>query len=194
MCAYFSALHGPELTRNQVQTAIDTRTVDKDFLVRISVGRMACAVLGRLLGHAKTTISYPLSKRLKQHYTVHLFYARARLDLPTFEDSAVQRQLEEASQSFSRSGVAWDTFSMVTSALSTAVHITSEVSMLAAILKDQPDGTLLATISLSQSILDWMSRAKSMDRGHGGECLVSLSVAPFLEHHFSPSMGSYNAK
>ena len=130
---------------------------------------MACAVLGRLLNHAKTTISYPLSKRLKQHYTVHLFYARARLDLPTFEDPAVQRQLEAASQSFSRSGLAWDTFSMVVSAVSTAIHITSEVSMLAAVLRDQPDGTLLATISLSQSVLDWISKTKSMDRGHGGK-------------------------
>ncbi|KAI0726052.1 P-loop containing nucleoside triphosphate hydrolase protein [Fomitopsis betulina] len=149
-----------------VQMAIDTRTVDTDFLVRISVGRMACAVLGRLLNHAKTTISYPLSKRLKQHYTTHLFYARARLDLPTFEDPAVQRQLEAASHS-SGSGVAWDTFFMTTSTVSTAVRIISEVSMLAAVLRDQPDGTLLATITLSQSILDWFSKSRSMDRGQG---------------------------
>ncbi|TFY58122.1 hypothetical protein EVJ58_g6609 [Rhodofomes roseus] len=149
-----------------VQIAIDTRTVDKDFLVRISVGRMGCAVLGRLLGHAKSTISYPLANRLKQYYTVHLFHARARLDLPTFEDPAVQRQLEEASQA-SQGGVAWDTFSMTTSAVSTALHITSEVSMLATILKDQPDGKLLATISLSQSLLDWFSKSNSIDRGHG---------------------------
>jgi len=149
-----------------VQTAIDTRTVDKDFLVRISVGRMGCAVLGRLLGHVKNTLSYPLSNRLRQHYTVHLFHARARLDLPTFEDPAVQRQLEEASQA-SRGGVAWDTFSMTTSAVSTALHIMSEVSMLAAILKDQPDGMLLATISLSQSLLDWFAKSNSIDRGQG---------------------------
>lgn len=141
---------------------------------------MACAVLGRLLNHAKTTISYPLSKRLRQYYSVHLFYARARLDLPTFEDPAVQRQLEEASQSFSRSGVAWDTFSMVISAVSTAVHITSEVSMLAAVLKGQPDGTLLATISLSQSILDWIARTKSVDRGHGGKQRALISVDTVL--------------
>ncbi|KZT68757.1 P-loop containing nucleoside triphosphate hydrolase protein [Daedalea quercina L-15889] len=149
-----------------VQTAIDTRTVDQDFLVRISAGRMGCAVLGRLLGHVKTSISYPLSNRLKQHYTVHLLYARARLDLPTFEDPAVQRQLEEASQS-SRGGVAWDTFSMVVSAVSTAIHITSEVSMLVAVLRDQPDSTLLATICLSQSLLDWFSKNNSIDRGQG---------------------------
>lgn len=140
---------------------------------------MGCAVLGRLLNHAKTTISYPLSKRLKQYYTVHLFHARARLDLPTFEDPAVQRQLEEASQSFSGSGVAWDTFSMVISAVSTAVHITSEVSMLAAVLKDQPDSTLLAAISLSQSVLDWVSKTKSMDRGQGGE----QHVRSFVDAH-----------
>lgn len=159
--------------------AIDTRTVDTDFLVRISVGRMACAVLGRLLNHAKTTISYPLSKRLKQHYTTHLFYARARLDLPTFEDPAVQRQLEAASHS-SGSGVAWDTFFMTTSTVSTAVRIISEVSMLAAVLRDQPDGTLLATITLSQSILDWFSKSRSMDRGQGGKQCVCSLVDAFL--------------
>ncbi|KZT68754.1 P-loop containing nucleoside triphosphate hydrolase protein [Daedalea quercina L-15889] len=148
-----------------IQTAIDTRTVDKDFLVRISAGRTGCAVLGRLLGHAKASLAYPLSNRLKQHYTMHLFHARARLDLPTFEDPAVRRQIEEASHS-SRGGVAWDTFSMMVTAVSTAINITSEVSMLVAVLKDQPDGTLLAVICLSQSFLNWFSEIKSAGQGH----------------------------
>ncbi|KZT08913.1 P-loop containing nucleoside triphosphate hydrolase protein [Laetiporus sulphureus 93-53] len=150
-----------------VQTAVDTRTVDKDLLLRVSLGRMGCAIVGRLLSYGIKRISYPLSARLKQHYSVHLFYARARLDLPTFEDPAVQRQLEEASTS-SRGGIAWDTFSMVSSAVTSAVLIVSQVSVLAGILRTQLDGPLLACISLSHTVMDWLFSNKFSDMNSGG--------------------------
>ncbi|KAI0935711.1 hypothetical protein AcW1_000157 [Taiwanofungus camphoratus] len=144
---------------NIVQVAIDTRTVDKDFLLRISLGRMGCAIANRLLSYAKSRIAYPLRARLKQHYSVHLFYARARLDLPTFEDPAVQRQLEEASSS-SSSGIAWDTFTMASAVSTMAIQIVSQISVLMDVLKGQPDGPLLAAISLSQSIFEWFHTNK----------------------------------
>ncbi|CCL99959.1 uncharacterized protein FIBRA_01984 [Fibroporia radiculosa] len=142
-----------------VQTAVDTRTVDTNLLMRISFGRIGCAIVIRLLSFAKSAISYPLIARLKQHYSVHLFHARARLDLPTFEDHAVQRQLEAASAS-SRGGIAWDTFSMVSSAVMSAVQIITQLSVLMAILREQLDGPLLAAIGLSHSVFEWLFSTK----------------------------------
>lgn len=150
-----------------MQVAIDTRTVDKDFLLRISLGRMGCAIANRLLSYAKSRIAYPLRARLKQHYSVHLFYARARLDLPTFEDPAVQRQLEEASSS-SSSGIAWDTFTMASAVSTMAIQIVSQISVLMDVLKGQPDGPLLAAISLSQSIFEWFHTNKVYGPTAGG--------------------------
>lgn len=138
-----------------VQTAVESRTVDKNFLLHVSIGRIACAITERLLDYAKRSISFPLQARLKQHYAVHLFQARARLDLPTFEDPAVQRQLEDASGT-SRGSIAWTTFQMISTAGSTAVQIVSQTTVLARILREQQDGPLLASISLLQSVFDWL--------------------------------------
>lgn len=139
---------------------------------------MACAIGERLLDHAQSSISYPLSARLKQHYSVHLFHARARLDLPTFEDPAVQRQLDEASGT-SRGSIAWKTFKMVSFAISTSVQITTQTTVLAGILTDQLDGPLLAGISMLQSIFDWFV-------GHQMFAFGATGKAPILEQSLSP--------
>ena len=139
----------------QVQEAIDTRTVDEQVLLRISAGRVACSVAKRFLNYFKSRLSYILNARLKQHFSVHLFHARARLDLPTFEDPAVQRQLEAASSMSSHGSIAWDTVNMVVGAGSTSIQIVSQVSVLASVLRGQQGGLLLAALSFAQSVFDW---------------------------------------
>ncbi|KAH9891326.1 P-loop containing nucleoside triphosphate hydrolase protein [Cubamyces lactineus] len=139
-----------------LQTAIDTRTVDKDLLFRVCLGRIACTLGRRLLNYARQELRGPLSRRLKQRYSLHLFHARARLDLPTFEDPLVQRQLEDAS---STSGsIAWDTLVMASGIVSTAIQVVSQVSVLARVLGAQQDGVLLAILSFSSSLSDWVTR------------------------------------
>ncbi|OBZ79057.1 hypothetical protein A0H81_00110 [Grifola frondosa] len=125
-----SAYSGQLLTILQV--AIDTRSVDKELLLRISLARIACT------------------------YSIHLFHARARLDLPTFEDTAVQRQLEDASTS-SGHGLAWDTLQMGIHIMSAAVQVVSQVGVLGSVLSGQRDGFLLAIISFSASAFDWFN-------------------------------------
>ncbi|KAH9930399.1 P-loop containing nucleoside triphosphate hydrolase protein [Epithele typhae] len=139
-----------------LQTAIDTRTVDADALFRISLARVACSVARRILSHALAELRGPLSRRLKAQFSLHLFRARARLDLPTFEDPLVQRQLEEAS---STSGsIAYDTLMMASSIVSTLVQVVSQISVLAQVLGGQRDGILLAILSFATSISDWVTR------------------------------------
>ncbi|PSS06636.1 hypothetical protein PHLCEN_2v3592 [Hermanssonia centrifuga] len=108
-----------------------------------------------LLSYAKRRVSYPLSARLKQHYSIHIFEARARLDVPTFEDPAVQRQLDSAS-SFNGQSVAWGTFTMVSGLATTAVKVVTQVSVLADVLKTQQDGPLLALLSFVPSLGEWL--------------------------------------
>ncbi|KAI0770932.1 P-loop containing nucleoside triphosphate hydrolase protein [Trametes elegans] len=141
-----------------LQTAIDTRTVDKDLLFRICLGRIACTFGRRILDYALQELRVPLARRLKLQYSLHLFHARARLDLPTFEDPMVQRQLEDAS---STSGsIAWDTLVMASGIASTAVQVVSQLSVLAQVLGAHQDGVLLALLSFGASLSDWLTRGQ----------------------------------
>jgi hypothetical protein len=99
-------------------------------------------------------VTFPLKARLKQYYSVHLFEARARLDVPTFDDPAVQRQLDTASHVNGQS-VAWGTFTMLSGLMSTALKVVSQVGVLASVLKDQPDGLLLAIVSFAPEMTQW---------------------------------------
>ena len=145
----------------QVETAVEKRTVDKDVLLHVATGRVACTIAERLLQYAKFRISTPLNLAIKQYYSTHIFHAMARLDLPTFEDPAVQRQLESAWSTSWRSSVAWDTVQMVSSVLMSTIRLLSQLSVLVSVLRHQRDGTLLAVLSFSQSLFQWFSGKNS---------------------------------
>jgi hypothetical protein len=94
----------------------------------------------RLLGYCRDRVQNPLNKRIKQHYSIHIFRSMARLDVPTFEDAAVQRQLELACSATGRSSVCWDTIQMASGTMSTLMRLFSQVSVLVSVLHNQRDG------------------------------------------------------
>lgn len=136
-----------------VQEAVDHRTVDTTLLTRVTAAVIFLKLASRLLEHGKKRVSYPLSARLKQHYSLHLFYARARLDVPTFDDDAVQRQLEAASHINGQS-IAWSTLMTVSGMASTAIKVTSQFSVLSSVLAAQRDGPLLAGLTALRSVYE----------------------------------------
>ncbi len=79
----------------------------------------------------------------------------SRLDLPTFDDPAVQRQLEQTLPKGSHSTIAFDAVTATLRLISTAIQLTSQFSVLANVLKDQPDGLLLATFSFGHAFFQW---------------------------------------
>lgn len=163
----------------KVQVAVDTRSVEKSLLIRVTFGMWVCRILTRLLRYAKNRITFPLKARLKQHYSVHLFAARARLDVPTFEDSAVQRQLDSASHVNGQS-VAWGTFTMLAGLMSTAVKVLSQTSVLIRVLKDQPDGPLLAIVSFAPETTQWLQWQKvTLYTGAGMICYEQFCLRWF---------------
>lgn len=135
-----------------------------------------CRILTRLLKYAKSHVTVPLRARLKQHYSVHLFAARARLDVPTFEDPSIQRQLDSASHVNGQS-VAWGTFTMLSGLMTTAIKVISQTSVLARVLKDQQDGPLLAVVSFAPEVVQWLQWQKVSLHGGGGESLLSSLLA-----------------
>lgn len=140
-----------------VEIAVEKRTVDKDVLLRVAAGRMACTIAERVFHYARSRITTPLNLSIKRYYSTHIFHAMARLDLPTFEDPAVQRQLESSWTTSWKSSLAWETIEITTNMFMTFIRLLSQLSVLVGILRDQPDGPLLAILSFSQSLFQWFS-------------------------------------
>ncbi|KAK0202956.1 P-loop containing nucleoside triphosphate hydrolase protein [Desarmillaria ectypa] len=137
---------------NIVQIAIDERTVDKTLLFHVAAGRVACSLFSRLISRAKQYIHPTLNSQIKQYYSIHMFHAVARLDLPTFDDPAVQKQLEQTSAVDSGSTVAWGTVNAIVNIFSTAVQLVSQLVVLIRVVHDQPDGPLIAILSFGQAL------------------------------------------
>ncbi|KAG1829492.1 P-loop containing nucleoside triphosphate hydrolase protein [Suillus variegatus] len=145
-----------------VETAIETRTVDTTVLIHVAIGRVACTVATRLLQYARSRIVIPINMSIKQFYAGHIFHSMARLDVPTFEDSAIQRQLESAWASPWGTSVAWETVQSSTNVVMTVIRLVSQISVLFTVLREQQDGPLLAILSFSQSIFQWYSTSKGV--------------------------------
>lgn len=126
-----------------VQTAVETRTVDKSFLLRVFLGHTVCTVVERLLSFAQEELQHPMKTRLQQYYQVHIAHARARLDVPTFGDAVVERQLNDVVLGYFPNA-AWSTFEMMASALTITVQTTGQVMVIIRVLKAQPGGLLVA--------------------------------------------------
>lgn len=100
----------------------------------------------------KQRLAVPLNIRIKQYYSVRMFHAMARLDLPTFDDPRVQRRLESSFPPNTRSSIAWDTVTMIFHIMSTVIQLVSQLSVLVRVLRGQRDGPLLAFLSFSEAL------------------------------------------
>ena len=156
---------------------MDSRSVDTELLFRVTFGMWVCRILTRLLKYAKSRVTFPLKARLKQHYSVHLFAARARLDVPTFEDPSVQRQLDTASHVNGQS-VAWGTFTMLSGLMTTAIKVVSQTSVLARVLHGQRDGPLLAIVSFAPEVIQWLQWQKVSLHAGGGKIVPQPGLLP----------------
>ncbi|KAI5989752.1 P-loop containing nucleoside triphosphate hydrolase protein [Pisolithus albus] len=149
-----------------VEMAVEKRTVDKDILLRVAGGRIACTVAERILQYCRSRVTVPLNRSIKQYYSTHIFQAMARLDLPTFEDPAVQRQLESAWTTSWKSSIAWETIEITTNMFMTFIRLLSQLSVLINILRDQRDGPLLAypqLLTVSFPMVVWAATTKNQD-------------------------------
>ncbi|KAL1662506.1 P-loop containing nucleoside triphosphate hydrolase protein [Schizophyllum commune] len=122
-----------------VQTAVDERAVNTEQLFRVASGRFICSIAERVLRYAKNRVGPGLNKRIKQYYSIHTFHSLARLDVPTFDDAAVQTQLQQSVSPSSRTTIAWTTLTMALNIMSTALRLASQFLVLVRVLVEQRD-------------------------------------------------------
>ncbi|KAJ7691891.1 P-loop containing nucleoside triphosphate hydrolase protein [Mycena rosella] len=139
-------LHYSGLLLKIVQNAIENRSVERYLLFQVAASRLVCAAITRLPFYGQSLLFRPLNDRIQQHYAVKTFHAQARLDIPTYTNSAVQRQLDNSSAG-SRTSIAWNNVLKIFELLSTVIELVSQFSVLISMLRDQRDGPL-ATIIL----------------------------------------------
>ena len=151
-----------------MEVAMDTHAVDKGEMLKICAGRMACAVVMHLLDMISChIIRQPLTSRILRWYDVRLFQARARLDLPTYGFTNVQRQLDDASSINLGRSVAYQTLQTAVSVVKTIAQMVAQAIILGRVLGRQRDGTLPATLAISSQVVHWMSVYRVLEPSRG---------------------------
>ncbi|KAI0641212.1 P-loop containing nucleoside triphosphate hydrolase protein [Trametes meyenii] len=171
-----------------MQTVLDTRTLDKDSLVHVCIGRVICAIVNFFLIRYRAYAYSGVDAQLQEWHARRLFRARARLDVPTYETASVQAELSAVGENrYSSPPVS--TVSRISQLVTTAVQVCAQVIVLARVLKTQKGGLLYAALTLawqtSQGLMDtgffsgsyngiWVATAKDGDyrRYHGWERVV----------------------
>ncbi|KAJ7724996.1 P-loop containing nucleoside triphosphate hydrolase protein [Mycena maculata] len=133
-----------------VQDAVESRSVDSHLLFKVAASRLICSAVTRLLHYGQAQLYRPLNVRIRQHYAVQTFHARARLDVPTYADAVVQRHLDNSATS-SRTSIAWNNVLKTIHLVSTGVELVSQFSVLITMLRNQRDGPLLAILSFGHT-------------------------------------------
>lgn len=100
----------------------------------------------------------------------------SRLDVPTFNDPAVQGQLNQALPDYMRGNVAFRALTTALRVLSTTVQLLSQLSVLLTLLKDQPDGFLLAFLSFAHGIYSWSNVTDSFEYNPGSYSPLAVVV------------------
>ncbi|KAG1908605.1 P-loop containing nucleoside triphosphate hydrolase protein [Suillus fuscotomentosus] len=139
-----------------VETVMETPTIDTTVVIHVAVGRVTCAVASHLLKHIQRRMEIPINISIRQFYARHLFHSTARLDLPTFTDSAVQLQFDSVTNSRTmHTSLAWQAVHRLASLTTMTTGMLSELFVLFTILRKQQNGPLLVILGFSQSMFRW---------------------------------------
>lgn len=142
----------------QLDVAVQTRSVHARRLLRICAARIACTVAKLALGRVRTRAENTLNSRISRFFKLHTFRAFARVDVPTFADRSVREQLHEAASDHSDRTVVFSMFRLVTQIVSGSVQLGTEMYVLLNALKDQKHGQLLALVTLVVESIAYLTK------------------------------------
>jgi hypothetical protein len=156
---------------------VEQRTVDKALLFNIAASGVLCSAANRLFNFGTQRLSVPIDIRIRQYYSVHILHSMLRLDVPTYDDIAVQKQLEASlpNQRGGGSSIAWDVIRSSAGVGTATITLFSQLSVLYTVLKSHDDAYLMAVFSVFETILPLFdlkrnlrqySGASGMSRAH----------------------------
>ena len=109
----------------------------------------------------------------------------SRLDVPTFDDPAIQRQLQQAVPSdHANATIAFRAVTTTLRVFTTVIQVLSQLSVLINLLKGQPDGILLTFLSFAHGFIQWIKTNKPFISASGLCSSLASSFGPnFFAHH-----------
>ena len=116
----------------------------------------------------------------------------SRLDVPTFDDPAIQRQLRQAVPTdHAHATIAFRAVTTTLRAFATVIQVLSQLSVLINLLKGQPDGILLAFLSFAHGFIQWIKTNKPFISASGSYSTLASSFGPdsFTHHLRHGSVG-----
>ncbi|KAH8799497.1 P-loop containing nucleoside triphosphate hydrolase protein [Flagelloscypha sp. PMI_526] len=140
-----------------VQVATEHRQVDQRLLLQVVLGHFVCDGVTHMLGILSEWVSVPLNRKINLHYSNQTIHVKARLDVPTFDDAAVRRQLQTLETRGNRSTVVYESLTLTVRLGGQLLRLVTEASILMRVLREQPDGPLLAALSFANSVAPWIT-------------------------------------
>lgn len=152
-------------------------TVNKRRLVYITGARLCVPIICHLLSYGKRRVGKTLEDRIRVHCLGYTFEARARLDVPTFEDPIIERKLNNTNFP-----VVWQCLNALIELLSGWVRLVSELSVLIAMFREQNNGLGIAAVCCLPQIMLHVRKRQSSDFGHiGGTCFCTSAQLHTLQ-------------
>ena len=161
-CSYPPDITYKFLSESQVQIVMNERRVDEKLFIFASTGRICCKVAETLFKYWEVKLEYPLGLLVKEHSEKEVFNVVVSLDVPTFNDRAVKRSLNDVSGCAGSYGVMWDSLSLILSLLFSVIRLVGELIVLARVISGQQDGITYAVMHLGQELFqllvtpDWI--------------------------------------
>ncbi|KAJ3547942.1 hypothetical protein NMY22_g1464 [Coprinellus aureogranulatus] len=151
-----------------VEVAVETRSVDKDALLRVAALRIGVPFIQHALKDCIALLSAAIQRRIEVFYTSRAFRTASALDVPTFASQEVLNALRYMGRR-GYSDTAWYMFTHVMEVFSSAIHVASQAVVLVNVFQDSPEAMFLVAISLAQVFVDQISsRARSLRKGTTG--------------------------
>ncbi|KAG1809949.1 P-loop containing nucleoside triphosphate hydrolase protein [Suillus plorans] len=150
--ALFASIYTARLSHTQVETAMETRTVDMSVLVDVAVVYLACTITMRLLKYARSRIIRPVDTSIRRVNTKRVFHSLACLDVPTHGRSRIL-DLINGKLGDSHLTLQCEIVEMSTNITMAVVRLLSQLLVLVTVLREQQDVIIVAILSFSQSIL-----------------------------------------
>lgn len=141
--------------RVKVQRTIETRVIWHDEMFNIIVIKFLCNVLELMLNFTTNKVENMLQMRSRKEYATRVIRAISRLDVPTASDPIIQSKLKQLAGSVYTDGKAMylpttaavNVLQQSATAASTVVSLISQVGVLFAVLRAQPDGVALSAFT-----------------------------------------------
>lgn len=121
------------------------------------------------LKYARRCIIFPVDTSIRRVDDEREFHSLLHLDVPTY--NALTQMI-----SSSRLGIQCEIVEISTNIAMTVVRLLSQLLVLMTVLQEQPDGLLLAILSLSQPIFNWYGTRKAAARSSSKSTVDVLRI------------------